>query len=608
MKKFIICLDDENILEKIKENKFGINEKVIISIRKEFKDKELIEKRLTKLLIELSDKNREIIIENNNQEYHISLDSINFKKIILKDLIREEKIVFINLKSIRLSINNGFYEILETYCEEIIIKNRKIRSINFINTKINNIGFEFLKLNNLIFKNSEVKHMDFKKLNIRKEFIIKNSNINNLLAENIFLNNLKISKNSNFGIFSLKKSTIKEKFSISDSELKDFVLNDENRIKKLTIHKTVLTKSFKLKSTNIIILDLGSSSSFKGDNFRINNCDINYAKFESVNFSADTTQFYYNKNIKENINNIIFKNCIFNSYKTTFSNGKYYLISFYESIFDTYFYFNPELVQNIDFGNAHNYNFFNFKYEFEKIEKMEKIDFTYFINTGNFILPSLSYINSKNDLENLYNKLVNYNNYISFKCDYEAFYKGINNEKGYNIVKELEHNQNNKHISIENKKEYIKVNFYLFKEMFYQNNLYTIEDYFYNKYNDDIFYQDRNTGLKEYLIHYLYKISDYGSNYNKIIKCMIIIILLFSTLIMIFTCLYPNAIIKANDTNIFSFYDSLYFTVVTFFTVGYGDYEPIIPMVKFISGIISFTGVFLSSYLIAVFARKMMRK
>ncbi len=196
VKKFIIDLNDNEELKKIENNKIEINEKVIVSIQEDLKNKAIIECRLTKLLTKLSDENREITIENNNQEYQIELDYINFKKFTVKDLIKKEKINFINLNSINLTIKRGFYKIINTVCKEMIIKNETIRSIEFSNVKLDNIVFESLKLNRLKFENSEINQINFKKLEFSEDFSIKNSKVNEISIENICVYNWFYHENS----------------------------------------------------------------------------------------------------------------------------------------------------------------------------------------------------------------------------------------------------------------------------------------------------------------------------------------------------------------------------------------------------------------------------
>ncbi len=54
------------------------------------------------------------------------------------------------------------------------------------------------------------------------------------------------------------------------------------------------------------------------------------------------------------------------------------------------------------------------------------------------------------------------------------------------------------------------------------------------------------------------------------------------------------------------FWNSIYYSAITFFTIGYGDYFPYGPL-KFVAAIEGFSGVFLMSYFTVAFVRKILR-
>lgn len=56
-----------------------------------------------------------------------------------------------------------------------------------------------------------------------------------------------------------------------------------------------------------------------------------------------------------------------------------------------------------------------------------------------------------------------------------------------------------------------------------------------------------------------------------------------------------------------NFIYAIYFSTITFFTIGYGDISPWNSLVAIISGIQGFCGVFLMSYLVVTFVRKIIR-
>ncbi len=369
----------------------------------------------------------------------------------------------------------------------------------------------------------------------------------------------------------------------------------------------------------MFVLDVTSSGFFQGDNFRINNCNIGNAKFESIYFSSATTQFYYDKNIEKSIDNIIFKNCIFNSEKITFSNGKYNLISFYESIFDTYLHFSPDHVKYVDFDKSINNKVFKFNYNFDSLDI---IDFTDFINQGDFIIYGKDYILNTINRENLYNKIINFENHRKLLGIYDDIYEVINNK--CNITKYSE----------EEKKKYTRVNALIAGEILNENKMYDIEDYFYSKYHkleygEGIigkielkieaflksifrFFEKRN--LLKNLENHVYNISNYGESYSKIILHMLLFIFKMTALIILITNYIDSEFLLNNtdkiiaNMDIYYFFKIFYFTVITFFTVGYGELTPSGICLQILVGLTAFAGIFFSAYLIAVFTRKMMRK
>jgi hypothetical protein len=54
------------------------------------------------------------------------------------------------------------------------------------------------------------------------------------------------------------------------------------------------------------------------------------------------------------------------------------------------------------------------------------------------------------------------------------------------------------------------------------------------------------------------------------------------------------------------FWNSIYYSAITFFTIGYGDYFPH-GMLKFVAAFEGFSGVFLMSYFTVAFVRKILR-
>lgn len=104
--------------------------------------------------------------------------------------------------------------------------------------------------------------------------------------------------------------------------------------------------------------------------------------------------------------------------------------------------------------------------------------------------------------------------------------------------------------------------------------------------------------------------AEYGENPKRILGMSILYILIFAML-------FPLVGFKNNqsglvyryslDGNIANIWDSIYFSVVTFTTLGHGDYQPIGFWSQLLTGIESFGGVVLTAFLVFVLGRKVSR-
>lgn len=595
---FINIYDDMSI-EEISNNN---NKDACVVITK--LDKKNIYKKNLEEVKELIHKNVKKTIELINKN--------KIKRIIFCKIIIDFKVIFEDIKFLKIieshvdSIevkhsNESLFECKEVSNLNIFFKGDKQYSVKKANCK--NIKFNLENISNVNFLKGEVININSGLLNIEIE---RFQEIEKIIFYKCFINDFSISYNNIKEIF-LDNACISE-LRIS-----------KTKIDKLLIKYSSITKSFVLEKCDINQIDISSSTDFKGNNFRINNCNIDNAKFESVYFSSATTQFYYDKNIEKRIDNIIFKNCIFNSKKTTFSNGKYNLISFYESIFDTYLHFSPDHVKYVDFDKSINNKVFKFNYNFDSLDI---IDFTDFINQGDFIIYGKDYILNTINRENLYNKIINFENHRKLLGIYDDIYEVINNK--CNITKYSE----------EEKKKYTRVNALIAREILNENKMYDIEDYFYSKYHkleyeEDIvgkieirseaflksifrFFEKRN--LLKKLENHVYNISNYGDSYSKIILHMLLFIAKITLLIFLITNYIDSEFLLNNtdkiiaNKDIYYFFKIFYFTVITFFTVGYGELTPSGICLQILVGLTAFAGIFFSAYLIAVFTRKMMRK
>lgn len=116
-----------------------------------------------------------------------------------------------------------------------------------------------------------------------------------------------------------------------------------------------------------------------------------------------------------------------------------------------------------------------------------------------------------------------------------------------------------------------------------------------------------NKGIKFKLNRILDITTGYFTDYIKIIRTMIIIIIVFGFIYALFSQYIllegvPLNIYASNNVFVIIF-NSLYFSLVTFTTIVYGDISPI-GFIKLLAGIEGFLGVITTASLVTVFARK----
>lgn len=102
----------------------------------------------------------------------------------------------------------------------------------------------------------------------------------------------------------------------------------------------------------------------------------------------------------------------------------------------------------------------------------------------------------------------------------------------------------------------------------------------------------------------------YATNPLRVWASMIIVYLIFSFLFFVFPYIGGGAIVNGlspeNVEPMHSFFLSLYYSAITFFTIGYGDYFPYGPM-RWLACVEGFCGVFMMSYFTVAFVRKILR-
>lgn len=106
------------------------------------------------------------------------------------------------------------------------------------------------------------------------------------------------------------------------------------------------------------------------------------------------------------------------------------------------------------------------------------------------------------------------------------------------------------------------------------------------------------------------KMGLYATNPIRVWTSMIVVYLIFSMLFFILPFIgggeIRNGLSPENVEPMHSFFLSLYYSAITFFTIGYGDYFPYGPM-RWLACAEGFSGVFMMSYFTVAFVRKILR-
>jgi hypothetical protein len=99
---------------------------------------------------------------------------------------------------------------------------------------------------------------------------------------------------------------------------------------------------------------------------------------------------------------------------------------------------------------------------------------------------------------------------------------------------------------------------------------------------------------------FLNAIYGYGEKPGRVIVSAILVILLFASLFMIFGI--TNVGIEFNTSN--NFLDCMYFSTITFTTLGYGDFRPLEGLGRILAGSEAFIGAFMMALFVYTFARR----
>jgi hypothetical protein len=96
----------------------------------------------------------------------------------------------------------------------------------------------------------------------------------------------------------------------------------------------------------------------------------------------------------------------------------------------------------------------------------------------------------------------------------------------------------------------------------------------------------------------------YGTRWLRLLFWWVFIINIFALLYTKYDLIQTQSIL---NTNSIDFWEGLYFSAITFFTLGYGDYIPKNGVSQFLASIEAMLGAFFVAAFIAVFSRKFMR-
>jgi len=168
----------------------------------------------------------------------------------------------------------------------------------------------------------------------------------------------------------------------------------------------------------------------------------------------------------------------------------------------------------------------------------------------------------------------------------------------------IQREQIENHILQEKKEEYLKANkiFLLLKNNFHSIGQYKDESWAFKKEKD----MERKSNCHFKTLHkwlwscFLNGIFGYGEQPGKVIVSAILVILLFASLFMIFGI--SNVGIEFNTSN--NFLDCMYFSTITFTTLGYGDFRPLEGWGRILAGSEAFIGAFMMALFVYTFARR----
>lgn len=160
----------------------------------------------------------------------------------------------------------------------------------------------------------------------------------------------------------------------------------------------------------------------------------------------------------------------------------------------------------------------------------------------------------------------------------------------------------------------------LLKENFHNTGEYEAEDkaYIYFKRNESksiLFHSLKKSNLNKlsaYLSYYfkdllLDKAGLYATSPVRVLWSMLISYIFFSLLLVFTSFSQLGDLTGSSEHHLLSVIsDSLYFSIITYLTIGYGDFCPL-GIDRWIAGIEGFVGVFLMAYFTVAFVRRILR-
>ena len=161
--------------------------------------------------------------------------------------------------------------------------------------------------------------------------------------------------------------------------------------------------------------------------------------------------------------------------------------------------------------------------------------------------------------------------------------------------------------------------FRILKENFKNLGLYNSEDYTYVEFKrnesradlSESLKKKRSTGLYKYPLYWFKlllfdRAGLYATSPVRVMITMLASFLIFSLLYLLLLSQTSADIVASVDDQLSMVARSFYHSAITFLTIGYGDHYPY-GLVRWVSAIEGFLGLFLMSYFTVAFVRKILR-